>query len=318
MAMHRLLVTGASGFVGRWILAHWRRAYPSVQIWATSDQASFADDRADRCSVEDLCDAGAVKNLVAACNPTHVIHLAGLVAEASLEKHLRVNVLGTENLYSALADLDEAGKVRIVQAGTAAMYGRPKPEELPIKEMNPFRPLTSYAISKMMQDYLAALFGRTRGLHIVRARIFNLLGPGQPGHLVPATFIRQLVALRRGQSLQVGNLATRRDFVDVRDVAWAFDRLLLDGRAGAAYNVASGVSVAIGDILRRLVEIAGAEGISVAEDVKRVRGNDVPDVYADISAIRKAVAWRPQISLRQSLSDMWNEDASKNLPVEQR
>ncbi|UCD52989.1 MAG: GDP-mannose 4,6-dehydratase [Phycisphaerales bacterium] len=318
MSAHRLLITGASGFVGRWTLEHWREAYPAAEIWATSDQDSFADDRADRCSVLDLRDGEAVKTLVQTCRPTHVIHLAGIVGNASLERHLSVNVLGTENLYQALADMGNSSELRIVQAGTAAMYGRVQPEELPIKEGHPFRPLTAYAVSKMTQDYLAALFWRARGLSVIRARIFNLLGPGQSEHLVPATFIKQLRSLQDGQPLQVGNLRARRDFVDVRDVAEALGRLLMGGRPGGAYNVASGASVAIGDLLDELLALSGLNDISIVEVTSRVRANDVPDVYADTTAIAEAVQWRPRISMHQALKDMWKDASPSGCRAEQR
>ena len=306
MAANRLLVTGATGFVGSWTLRHWRTAHPEVEVWATSDQCACLDELADKFSIFDFRDGNAVQEFVRACNPTHVIHLAGLVTEAPLAEHLAVNVLGTENLYNALTEVDCSKDLRVIQAGTAAIYGRVPPEELPIKENNPLRPLTAYAISKMTQDYLAEMFWRTRGLSVIRARIFNFLGPGQSENLVPATFIKQLKAMGDGESLQVGNLSTRRDFVDVRDVVWALDKLLTKGQPGMAYNIASGTSVSIRDVLNELLSISGLHDISVKEDFLRMRKNDVTDVVADITAIINSVGWRPRISLRNSLEAMWN------------
>jgi GDP-4-dehydro-6-deoxy-D-mannose reductase len=305
MAQNRLLVTGASGFLGRWTLRHWRAAHPEVEVWATSDQDVCLDGLSDRYSVVDLRDASAVSQVVLACNPTHVIHLAGLIGEASLAEHLSVNVIGTDNLYSALAELDCSESLRIVQAGTAAIYGRVAPDELPISEKNAFRPLTAYAMSKMAQDYLAQMVWRTPCLGVIRARIFNLVGPNQPEHLVPATFIRQLKAGCEEGSLQVGNLETRRDFVDVRDVVLALDRLMTDGRSGEAYNIASGASTAIRTVLNELINIAGLCGISITQEAERHRKSDVSDVYADITAITEATGWRPRIPLRTSLEDMY-------------
>ena len=310
MPANRLLVTGATGFVGSWTLRHWRRAHPDVEVWATSDQSTRLDELADKVSIFDLRNGNAVREFVRACNPTHVIHLAGLVTEAPLAEHLTVNVLGTENLYNALAEMDCSESPRVIQAGTAAIYGPVLPEELPIKENNPLRPLTAYAISKMTQDYLAEMFWRTRALSVIRARIFNFLGPGQSENLVPATFIRQLKAMCDGESLKVGNLSMRRDFVDVRDVVLAFDRLLAEGQPGEAYNIASGKSIAIRDILNDLISMSRLTDISIKPEYDRVRKNDVPDVFADVTAIAEAVGWRPQISLQASLDAMWKEDSS--------
>jgi len=302
---NRLLVTGATGFVGNWTLRHWRKEHPEVEVWATGDQSTCLDELADKYSVIDLRDGNAVRELVHDCNPTQVIHLAGLVTEASLTEHITVNVLGTGNLYDALAKMGHSTEMRIIQAGTAAIYGRVRPEELPITEKNPLRPLTAYALSKVAQDYLAEMFWRTRRLNVIRARIFNLLGPGQPEHLVPASFIRQLKAICDGESLQVGNLTPRRDFVDVRDVVWAFDKLLAGGKPGKVYNVASGTSIAIKDILNELFSISGLHDVTTNEDFERMRKNDVPDIVADITSITEAIGWRPKISLRKSLEAMW-------------
>ncbi|MFC1634603.1 NAD-dependent epimerase/dehydratase family protein [Planctomycetota bacterium] len=310
MATNRLLVTGATGFVGSWTLRHWRKAHPEVEVWAASDQSLCLDELADEFSVFDLCDGKAVRDFINKCNPTHVIHLAGLVTKASLTEHLTVNVLGTENLYKALSELDRSIEIPIIQAGTAAIYGQILPEELPINENNPLRPLTAYAISKITQEYLAGMFWRTRGLNIIQARIFNLVGPGQPTCLIPATFIKQLKIMCDGESLQMGNLATRRDFVDVRDVVLAFDKLLAGGQPGKAYNIGSGSSIAIRDILNNLFIISGLQNISIKQELARMRKNDVPDVVADVSAITKAVGWQPQISLLKSLKDMWKEHST--------
>jgi GDP-4-dehydro-6-deoxy-D-mannose reductase len=308
MAANRLLVTGATGFVGSWTLQHWHTVHPEVEVWATSDKSACLDELADKFSIFDLRDGNAIRECVRACNPTHVIHLAGLVTEASLAEHLAVNVLGTENLYTALAEMDCSKYVRVVQAGTAAIYGQVRLEELPIKEDNPLRPLTAYGISKLTQDYLAEMFWRTRGLSVIRARIFNFLGPGQPENLVPATFIRQLKGMCDGESLHIGDLSTRRDFVDVRDAVWAFDKLLTKGQPGTAYNIASGTGVSIRDVLSELLSISGLHDISIEEDSVRIRENDVPDVVADVTAIAEAIGWRPQISLRESLKAMYKED----------
>lgn len=303
--MTRLLVTGANGFVGQWTLRHWRTAHPDVEIWATSDRPGCPKGLADQFAILDLRDAEAVREFVRSCRPDGVVHLAGLVGKASLADHMAVNVLGTENLYQAVLELDHAAEVRIVQAGTAAMYGQVSPDDLPIKESCTMRPLTPYAISKMTQDCLAEMLWRTHGLQVIRARVFNLLGPGQPEHLVPATFIKQLRAAHNGGTIRVGNLASRRDFVDVRDVAEAFDRLLERGEAGQAYNVASGESTSIRRVLDELVAIADLRALSIEEEQPRVRRNDVPDVAADIGAIARASGWRPQVPMKESLKAMY-------------
>jgi len=305
--MDRLLITGATGFIGKWVLRHWRTAHPDVEIWATSNQPDCLGTLADRFSLLDLRDADAVRELICTCKPTQVIHLAGLVARAPLADYLAVNVVGTENLYDALSELDGCQAARIVQAGTAAVYGPVTPDELPVSEEHALRPLTPYAMSKMAQDSLAEMFWRTRSLQVIRARIFNLMGAGQPDYLVPATFIRQLKAIHDGEAVQVGDLTARRDLVDVRDIVVAFDKLLTHGRAGAAYNVGSGTSVAIREVLEELLRISGFQHRTTERESMRIRKNDVPDIYADITAITGDTGWRPQVCLRDALQAMWDD-----------
>ncbi len=303
-AAHRLLVTGGTGFVGRWVLRRWAMEHPGVELWSASDRDDVPPEaHPQRCLRLDLRDAAAVRECVQRSLPTHVIHLAGLIGAAPLADHLAVNVVGTANLYDALADL--APDARVVQVSTAAVYGPVTERDLPMREDLPLRPITPYALSKAAQEHLAAAAALTRDLHVVIARCFNLLGPGQPESIVPMTFIRQLreVAEGRGDRLQVGNTASRRDFVDIRDVAAALDALLEHGESGAAYNVASGTDVSIQEIIDAIVRLAALD-VPVERTEQRVRRWDVPRVRADVGRLH-ALGWRPTITLEQSLRDMW-------------
>lgn len=308
MKRGRVLVTGATGFLGTWTLRHWKVTHPDSELWATSNLPLSRRSPADRFLRVDLCSREATEELVSACRPTHVVHLAGLTHNARLAEQLRVNVLGTENLYNALAHIDEGGRVRIVQASSAAAYGSVHPEELPITEKQLPRPVSSYALSKLAQDYLAGAMWRTRGLQVTCARIFNILGPGQSDHLVPMTFIRQLINARAHLSdrLEVGNTMSRRDFVDVQDIMSAFDALIDHGQPGEVYNVASGRDISIQEIIEKLVVIS-KQHIKVEIVAERARPTDVPCVRADISKITTETGWRPKIPLPKSLEAMWND-----------
>lgn len=299
-----LLITGATGFVGTWMLRHWRKTHPNIEIWATGHRPDNLGNLADHYAVLDLTDSEAVDHFVRRSQPTQVIHLAGRVANASLEEHLAVNVLGTEHLYQAIAGLAHAKDIPIVQAGTAALYGPVFSNELPITEEHQFRPLTPYALSKATQDHLAAQYWHTDELKTIRARIFNLLGPGQPEHLVPSAFLKRLANLQSGETLRTGNLTTRRDFVDVRDVARAFDGLIQMGQPGKAYNIGSGTSVPIRDLLHDLISLSEIRDVVIEENNTLRRKFDVPDVCADITAIKQDIGWSPKITLQESLQAM--------------
>lgn len=307
MPRRRLLVTGATGFVGSAVLAHFRKAGGDLQLWATSERPRPKDIEADEYRRVDLRDAEAVRKLVSEARCTNVIHLAGLMGAASMADLLEVNVLATESLFRALAETRSADRVRIVQAGSAAAYGSVAPADLPVSERQPLRPLTPYALSKAAQDALAQAMWVTDRLHVVTARVFNTMGPGQGSDLVPMTFVRQLKEIQAGKAdrLRVGDTSSRRDFVDVRDVASALDALLEKGEPGRAYNVASGRDTSIREIIDELLRLWGADvPLEVAED--RVRPVDVPCVRADVSRIAAETGWRAEISWRQSLADMWH------------
>lgn len=304
MSAVRYLVTGATGFVGRWVLDAAASDGDSV-VWATGAEPDPGDLRADGYRTVDFEDADAVSELVREARPTRVVHLASLIAGSDLERLLRVNAVGTENLYGALAALAEP-ELRIVQVGSAAMYGTVGEDELPIKEDQPFRPVTPYAVSKVAQEYVAMASGLSDGLSIVRARIFNLLGPGQPEHLVPATFVRQLRAVARGESdsLRVGWTEARRDFVDVRDAVSALLVLGERGVPGRAYNVASGRDVSIAEVIDELMRVSGVAAPVEVEE-RRLRSVDVPRVVADVSLIESDAGWRATTTLGESLRDTW-------------
>ena len=302
----RLLVTGATGFLGRWVLRHWRLTHRDVELWATSEQPRPDDLPADEYRQVDLCDAAAVRELVAECRPAQVLHLAARITAPELDDLLAVNVEGTRHLYDALcgALLED---LCVVQVGSAAMYGPVDEGDLPITEAQPLRPVTPYAVSKARQDELAAEMHERSGLPVIRARVFNMLGPGQGAQLVPMTFVRQFrdIQVGRAREIETGDTSTRRDFVDVRDVAAALDALLQRGRAGRAYNVASGEDVSIRDILDELQRISGVDA-PIVQAADRLRKHDTPRVRADVSAIARDTAWQAEIPLLQSLADMWN------------
>ncbi len=306
MTYDRVLVTGATGFVGAWTLRRLRDSHPVTELWATSERPDPGGLVCDHYRRVDLRDRGAVRALVDECKPTGVVHLASLIGGADLDVYLDVNVVGTARLYGALSATCLTD-TRIVQVGSAAMYGVIGEGDLPIPEEQPLRPVTAYAVSKVAQEYVALSMSVGTGLPIVLARIFNLLGPGQPKDLVPMTFVHQLARVREGEAdrLKVGLVTARRDFVDVRDAVAALDVILESGEAGSVYNVASGRDVSVREVIDELLSVAGIDVPVEVEDA-RLRKIDVPVVRADVSRI-KELGWESGIGLRESLESMWAE-----------
>ena len=239
-----VLVTGAAGFVGRHLTAH---------LVACGDDV-VGTDRSE--GGPDLLDPAGLGRLVAEVDPEVVFHLAGQADvggswEAPADT-LRVNAEGTLHLLEAVRS---AGGARVVTVTSADVYGVVRPEDLPLNEMAPLRPVSPYAASKAAADLLALQAYLGHRMDVVRVRSFNHLGPGQDDRFVCSALAARIAAAEagRGDEVRVGNLAARRDFTDVRDVVRAYRCLAIDGRAGAAYNVCTGTSVAVSEVAERLM-----------------------------------------------------------------
>ncbi len=305
----RLLVTGATGFVGAWVLRRWAAVHQDVEVLATSDLPSTDRIPIARYRSADLRTPDAARDLIRWARPDTVLHLAGMIGGNDLAALLAVNVLGTHNLYRALAAEGFASQTRVVQVSSAAVYGAVPVAAQPINEDQPLSPTTIYGVSKAAQEHVALAAAAQDGLAVIRARIFNLIGPGQPGQLVPMCFVSQISALGESEDrLEVGDVSPRRDFVDVRDAVEALDRLLASGEPGSAYNIASGRDLSIRKVIEDLIEVSG-KAVSIEIDPSRLRKGDVSQVCADVRRIAGEVGWRAAIPVKESLRAMWSDPA---------
>lgn len=247
----------------------------------------------------DLLDAESTRKLVAGCRPDLVFHLAGTARPLDPDSLWRAHVTATINLLEALRHA--TGRVRVVVSGSSAEYG---PARRLVTEKTPPDPVTDYGRSKHCQT-LAALSGRHLGLVVLVARIFNVSGPGIPEHLAPGSFASQIAAVaRRGDSGRVltGNLAPRRDYLDVRDAASALADIARHGLDGEVYNVCSGKTLPMSELLRILIAASGCR-IAVGRDPSRWRPVDVPRLAGSHAKLTALSGWTPKIPLARSLAD---------------
>jgi GDP-4-dehydro-6-deoxy-D-mannose reductase len=295
----KVLVTGADGFVGRWLIA---------ELEAGGHEAVAAPSRSEL----DLSTAtpAHVADLIAAVEPDAVAHLAAISfapdAEREPELARAVNGGGTAAFLGGLELAGSTASALVVSS--ADVYGRPA--KLPIGEDAPLLADRAYGRSKIEQEQ-AALEAHARGRNLAIARSFNHLGPGQRDSFAAPAFAHRVLALKRGEvpEIRVGNVDVRRDFTDVRDVARAY-RLLLESLARGELhheppivNVGSGRSVAIRDLLRILCRLADVP-MAIREDPELVRPNEPAEIRADIGLVTRLVGWRPQIPLEKSLADL--------------
>lgn len=292
----KVLVTGAAGFVGRHLTAHLESLGDVV----------VGIDRADG---PDLLDPEGLTTTVARVAPDAVYHLGGWSdVGASWEEPLasfRANAEGTLNLLQACVAAEVA---RVLVVSSADIYGPVPPERLPITEGTELCPVTPYAASKIAADYLAVQAFRGYGLGVVRARAFNHLGPGQTTRFV-APALADRIAVNEatgGGDVPVGNLTPRRDFTDVRDVVRAYRLLVAHGEPGEAYNVCSGVDLAIGELAERLVGLADRP-MRLAPDPALQRPVETPVLRGDAAKLRAATGWAPSIPLDRTLGDILDE-----------
>ena len=296
----KVLVTGADGFVGRWLVGELAGAghvpiaappHRELDLAASGAAAAFAE-------------------VVTKAKPAAVVHLAAVSfapdADEDPELAIAVNGGGTRAVLGGLARAESEAPALIVSS--ADVYGRPR--SLPIGEEAPLLADRPYGRSKMAEE-VAALADHAAGRSMVILRAFNQIGPGQRDVFVAPAFAKRVLALKRGEAseIRVGNVDVRRDFTDVRDVVHAY-RLLLEALVRGeirhdppVVNVGSGKSVAIRELLEILCHLAGVPA-ELRQDPELVRSNEAPEIRADVSRVRQLVGWRPTIPLERSLADL--------------
>ena len=312
----KVLVTGAGGFVGRWLLPALVADGHEVLGTRLPGEApptflSETERRRVRWLPLDLQETDSVRAAIDEV-PDAVIHLAAVAsgAEARRDPGLawEVNAAGTARLADALGvqRMAGAGDPVVLLVSTAEVYGVVHPPR-PRTERDPPAPISPYAASKLGAEIALLETARRTGLKVVVARAFPHTGPGQTDRYVVPAFARRLRAARRlGASVvKTGNLDPVRDFLDVRDVVQAYLALLSRGESGEAYNVASGEGIALRDVFLRLAEMIG---VAATPEVDRelTRTADLPHLVGDATRLRQRTGWAPRYTFDQTLQDLVN------------
>ncbi len=256
----------------------------------------------------DLRDAWSTRDVIEEIRPDRIFHLAAQsfvpTSWKAPSESLTTNVLGQVNVFEAVRKLDLDCSIQI--ACSSEEYGMVHPDEVPIKESNPFRPLSPYGVSKVGQDMLGYQYFMSYGMKIIRTRGFNHTGPRRGSVFVCSDFAKQIVDIEKGirePRMEVGNLDARRDFTDVRDMVRAYWLSLEKGKPGTVYNICTGTRFSIKEILDMLIEISGVE-VEVRTDKGRLRPSDVPLLQGDNSLFVGDTGWKPEISMEKTLSDL--------------
>jgi len=308
----RILITGITGFAGSH-LAELALGRNGVEVYGTLRNRSRLENIEHLLPrlhlVEcDIRDPFAVQNVIRDVTPDRVFHLAAQsfvpTSWVAPEETITTNVLGQLNLLEAIRQLRPETRIQI--ACSSEEYGLVHPDEVPITEDNPLRPLSPYGVSKVAQDLLGYQYHASYGLHIVRTRAFNHTGPRRGEIFATSSFAKQVAEIEAGLKppvIQCGNLDAIRDFTDVRDMVRAYWLALEHGEPGEAYVVASGKAYAIREVLELLLA-AAKRPISVEVDPQRLRPSDVALLLGDASRFRARTGWRPEIAFAQTMADL--------------
>ncbi|MFH1073041.1 MAG: GDP-mannose 4,6-dehydratase [Nanoarchaeota archaeon] len=315
----KALITGISGFAGSHLAELLLKN--GYEVWGTIRWRSKTENidhlKGKVKLVEtDIRDLSSVHRMIIEVQPDVIFHLAAQSFVYSSfhapQETLMTNILGNVNLLEAvrMQKLDPI----ILIAGSSEEYGLVHPEECPIKETNPLRPMSPYGVSKVAQDLISRQYYHAYGIKSIVTRAFNHTGPRRGEVFVTSTFAQQIAKIENGKQEPVirhGNLDAKRDFTDVRDMVKAYLLAAEKGIPGEVYNLCSGDTgtYSIREMLDILLKFSTAK-IKLEEDPARMRPSDVNILHGDSSKFRKLTGWKPEIPFEQTMKDLldyWRE-----------
>lgn len=308
----RALVTGISGFVGshlaEYLLSKDFEVFGSIRWRSRLDNIEGIKNRIKLIET-DMRDSHSVDRLIKDTEPDMIFHLAAQsfvpASWTAPQDTIYTNIIGTVNLLEAVRSSNIDPKIHI--AGSSEEYGLVQPDETPVKETNPLRPLSPYGVSKVAEDMLGFQYHKSYSMKTVITRAFNHSGPRRGDVFVESNFAKQIAEIEKGSdpAIRVGNLESQRDFTDVRDVIKAYLLSLEKCRFGEVYNICSEKSVKIKHVLDTLLSMSNKK-INIKPDPSRMRPSDVTLLRGDCSKFKKETGWEPEIPIEKTLEDLLN------------
>ena len=310
----RVLITGVTGFVGSH-LAEFLLAQKEIEVFGTlrwrskTDNIDHLKNRVQMFEC-DLRDAASVHQMMGEVRPDRIFHLAGQsfvpMSWKAPSETMTTNAVGQINLLESIREFKLNPRIQI--AGSSEEYGLVAENELPLVETSPLRPLSPYAVSKVAQDLLGYQYAHSYNMFIIRTRAFNHTGPRRGEVFATSNFAKQIASIEAGLQepvIRVGNLDSRRDFTDVRDIIRGYWLALEKGEAGEVYNLCSEKAVSIREMLNLLLSKT-SKRISIQTDPARMRPSDVMSLLGNCSKFRDRTGWKPTIPFERTLEDLLN------------
>ena len=319
-----VLITGLTGFVGSHLADYILANAPEYTIVGLARWRSPKDNIRhilDKVVIEygDLTDYPSMHAVLEKHRPEFIFHLAAQsyvdFSFAAPIATLQANVIGTATLLEAVRALKtQTGFDPVIHmCSSSEVYGQVKKEEVPITEDNPFRPASPYAVSKVAEDMLGLQYWLSWKIRAIRTRMFTHTGPRRGEVFALSNFAKQVAAIEAGKQtpvLSVGNLASIRTFMDVRNAVEAYWLLVHKCPPGEVYNIGGAETMTIGDMVKKLLALSTVKKITVEVDPARLRPSDVTLQIPSTKKFEKATGWKPTIPFSKTLEDTleyWRE-----------
>lgn len=299
-----ILITGSNGFIGARLTSILSDTFPKVTIRGV-DRVACSDG--PETVVVNLLEPESASRIIEEIKPDYIFHLAGTIYTRDFQELYLGNVITTINIMEGVK---KAGtQCRIVIPGSAAEYGLVPVTDLPITEEQMPNPIVPYGVAKVWQTTIARYYA-SLGIEVVIGRLFNIIGPGAPEGLSVGAFAKQLREIKRGElpaKILVGNLKPKRDFIDIVDACRGLIAIATKGKNGEIYNVCSGRSVSMEQVLRLMIKEAGVD-IDVSIDPQRMKYSDIEDIFGSPEKIWNETEWRALVSLSESILALVNNE----------
>lgn len=312
----RVLITGITGFAGshlaEQLLEFGAEVYGLVRRHAVPYYENLEDIKTEENLFlvdGDITSFARMEQIINDIEPTNIFHLAAeSFVPTSFNEPSRVvttNAGGTANILEAIRRSKIDPKISV--ACSSEQYGLVKPEEVPVTEEQPFRPRSTYGVTKVATELLAKQYHYSYGLKTLITRAFNHEGPRRGFEFVTSVIHKQIVRIHHNlqNHIVIGNPNAVRDFTHVFDTIRAYMLLHIDGEYGEPYNICSGMGVTIGDYVKIAKQIFNINcGIFIDED--RMRPSDVPLLIGDHTKFSKLTGWNPVNSIVDIMEDGYN------------
>jgi GDP-4-dehydro-6-deoxy-D-mannose reductase len=310
--MKKILILGSEGFTGRYFY-HYIQKNRLAEKCYQIDQVKLYKPKKELYYHINLLDEKEIFQFLCHHKPDAIFNFAGLIFNHDFVSMIQANVTLVEILFNAILRIKNYFP-KILTIGTAAEYGYVESKHLPINENCPRNPVNNYGLSKVYLQELVDKYSRTTDLQIYMVKPFNLIGPGQSEQLIMGSISRQIERIKKGlqpNEVYVGNTDRERDFLDVRDAVSAYYRLVQSEHTLEPFNVGSGRPTRIDRMIANYIEFTKLN-ITIVEKEIRKKLADPYSIYADISKISQKIGWQPEISLDQSLYDIYQYNKNSN------